>query len=255
MSAAFHTIDRATLLNILETIIEEDELRLVRFLLSNTCLNIRIGGTKEEKKFTKDVQRRKQLSIAALAKLQNVWVRGDKLKKKTKLKLYRALVKSILTYNCSTWALTQAEEKKLDAFHRKLLKRVFGIRYPVKTTIKALYKQCNERPLSLYVLENRWRLFGHIPRRDREIPANKAMEELFVPQGDKYRGRPITTLSVILNNDLSRLQSSTFCLKTFKNIESLKKITEQRDQWRILCTRIQKAAEALQSDDYDAERR
>ena len=357
MSAAFDTIDRATLLNIFETIIEEDELRLVRFLLSNTCLNIRIGGTKEEKKFTsnigtpqgdslspilfvvylenalkevrlilpesektlpneiayaddvdfiareridvaqiqrvlkrynlevnvdkteytildrnekswkntkkvgtligdtEDVQRRKQLSTAVLAKLQNVWVRGDKLKKKTKLKLYRALVKSVLTYNCSTWALTQAEEKKLDAFHRKQLKRVVGIRYPVKITNKALYKQCNERPLSLYVLENRWRLFGHILRRDREIPANKAMEGFFVPQGDKYRGRPITTLPVVLNNDLSRLESNTYGLKTFKDIENLKKIAEQRDQWRILCTRIQKAAEALQSDDYDAERR
>ncbi|GFS26217.1 very-long-chain enoyl-CoA reductase [Elysia marginata] len=208
MSAAFDTIDRVTLLNILETIIEEDELRLVRFLLSNTCLNKRIGGAKEEKKFTSntgtpqgdslspvlfvvylenalkevrplppqlvtesektlpdeiayaddvdfiarkridvsqiqkvlkrynlevnvdkteytildrkenswkntkkvgsligdtaDVQRRKQLSTAALAKLQNVRVRGDKLKKKTKLKLYRALVKSVVTYNCST---------------------------------------------------------------------------------------------------------------------------------------------------------
>ena len=55
MSAAFDTIDRETLLNILETIIEEDELRLVRFLLSNTCLNIRIGGTKEEKKFTSNI--------------------------------------------------------------------------------------------------------------------------------------------------------------------------------------------------------
>ncbi|KAK3773203.1 hypothetical protein RRG08_025869 [Elysia crispata] len=357
MSAAFDTIDRATLLNILETIIEEDELRLVRFLLSNTCLNIRIGGTKEEKKFTsnigtpqgdslspilfvvylenalkevrpilpesektlpneiayaddvdfiareridvaqiqrvlkrynlevnvdkteytildrnekswkntkkvgtligdtEDVQRRKQLSTAALAKLQNVWVRGDKLKKKAKLKLYRALVKSVLTYNCSTWALTQAEEKKLDAFHRKQLKRVVGIRYPVKITNKALYKQCNERPLSLYVLENRWRLFGHILRRDREIPANKAMEGFFIPQGDKYRGRPITTLPVVLNNDLSRLESNTYGLKTFKDIENLKKIAEQRDQWRILCTGIQKAAEALQTDDYDAERR
>ena len=31
---------------------------------------------------TEDVQRRKQLSTAALAKLQNVWVRGNKLKKK-----------------------------------------------------------------------------------------------------------------------------------------------------------------------------
>ena len=50
MSAAFDTF-----LNILETIIEEDELRLVRFLLGNTCLNIRIGGTKEEKKFTSNI--------------------------------------------------------------------------------------------------------------------------------------------------------------------------------------------------------
>ncbi|KAK3789268.1 hypothetical protein RRG08_001658 [Elysia crispata] len=56
-------------------------------------------------------------------------------------------------------------------------------------------------------------------------------------------------------NDLSRLESNTYGLKTFKDIENLKKIAEQRDQWRILCTRIQKAAEALQSDDYDAERR
>ena len=95
---------------------------------------------------------------------------------------------------------------------------------------------------------------GIILRRDREFPANKAMEEFFVPQGDKYRGRPITTLPVVLNNDLSRLESSTYCLKTFKDIENLKKIAEQRDQWRILCTRIQKAAEALQSGDYDAER-
>ena len=55
MSAAFDTIDRETLLNILQTIIEEDELRLVQFLLSNTCLNIRIGGTKKEKKFTSNI--------------------------------------------------------------------------------------------------------------------------------------------------------------------------------------------------------
>ncbi|GFS26219.1 hypothetical protein ElyMa_001710700 [Elysia marginata] len=86
-------------------------------------------------------------------------------------------------------------------------------------------------------------------------PSQKRMEGFFVPLGDKYRGRPITTLPVVLNNNLSRLESSTYCLKTFKDIENLKKIAEQRHQWRILCTRIQKEAEALQSDDYDAERR
>ena len=77
------------------------------------------------------------------------------------------------------------------------------------------------------------------------------MEGFFVPPGDKYRARPITTLPVVLNNDLSRLESSNYCLKTFKDIENLKKIAEQREQ----CTRIHKTAEASQSDDYDAERR
>ena len=52
------------------------------------------------------------------------------------------------------------------------------------------------------------------------------MEGFFVPQGDKYRGRPITTLPMVLNNDLSRLESNTYCLKTFKDIENLKKIAE-----------------------------
>ncbi|GFS10567.1 hypothetical protein ElyMa_004812400 [Elysia marginata] len=47
-----------------------------------------------------DIERRKQLSSAALVKLKNVWLKGDKITKNTKLKLYKALVKSVLTYNC-----------------------------------------------------------------------------------------------------------------------------------------------------------
>ena len=355
MSAAFDTIERKTLLDILKTIIEEDELRIVRFLLSNTSLNVKIVGATEEKEFTsnigtpqgdslspvlfvvylehalkevrttlpqpttelekflpreiayaddvdfvaseninvaeiqnvlkkyklevnvdkteyttltrtentwkttkkvgtligdtEDIQRRKQLSTAALAKLQNVWIRGDKIKKKTKIKLYRALVKSVLTYNCSTWALTQTEEKQLDAFHRKQLKRVLGIRYPVRITNKSLYKQCEEQPLSIYILECRWRLFGHILRRDREIPANVAMDGFFAKQGNRYRGRPLTTLPVVLNNDLSRLATSGLSLKNKEDLDHLRGIAQQRHQWSVLATRIREAAEAAQSDD------
>ena len=126
--------------------------------------------------------------------------------------------------------------------------------YSIKIFVIKFDRGWNKRSY-VSISASSWRLFGHILRRDREIPANKAIEGFFVPQGDKYRGRPITTLPVVLNNDLSRLESSTYCLKTSKDIDNLKKIAEQRDQWRILCTRIQKAVEALQSDDYDAERR
>ena len=44
MSAAFDTVDRRKLLKILEKIIDEDELRIIRFLLSNTTINIRVNG-------------------------------------------------------------------------------------------------------------------------------------------------------------------------------------------------------------------
>ena len=229
MSAAFDTIDRNQLLNIIATIVNEDELRIIRFLLSNTKIKTRINGAtktntfisnvgtpqgdslspvlfivylehalkevrttlprpivKYEKEipneiayaddvdfigqdyvnineiqetlhkyqlkvntdkteFTalskngedwknakkvgsligdlEDVERRKQLSTAALNKLYHVWMKGNKLKTTTKIQLYKSLVKSILLYNCSTWALTLTEEEKINAFHRKQLKK------------------------------------------------------------------------------------------------------------------------------------
>ena len=218
MSSAFDTIDRQTLLDILREIVEEDELRIIRFLLSDTIINTRINAATKEKPFEsnigspqgdslspvlfsiylenalkevrtilprptsdfektlpteivnaddvdfigldfadiaevqktlkkynslvnadkteqttlsrsgkeyrnakkvgtligdeEDINRRKRLSTAALAKLQNIWIKGDKVKRKTKIKLYRTLVKSVLTYNCGTWALTKKKQKK-----------------------------------------------------------------------------------------------------------------------------------------------
>ena len=44
MSAAFDAIDKDILLQILKSIVEEDELRLIQFLLSNTYINTRINN-------------------------------------------------------------------------------------------------------------------------------------------------------------------------------------------------------------------
>ena len=79
-----------------------------------------------------DVKRRSQLASAALNKHSKLWSGKKKIKNKTKLRIYKTLVKPILTYNCSTWGLNKSEEDRLDAFHRKQLKRVLGIKYPTK---------------------------------------------------------------------------------------------------------------------------
>ena len=55
MSAAFDTIDRDILLQILKNIVEVDELRLIQFLLSNTHINISINNADINAPFTSNV--------------------------------------------------------------------------------------------------------------------------------------------------------------------------------------------------------
>ena len=198
-----------------------------------------------------DVERRKQLSNAALYKLKNIWIGKDKINHNIKIKLYKALVKSILTYNCGTWALAQNELNKLDAFHRKQLRKGLNIYYPTKISNKTLYKKCNEKPLSTHILESRWRLFGHILRRNEEIPANKAMELYFHRTEKRFRRRPTTTLPVIINKDLLQIQDN-LSLKSTDDLKHLRSLAQDRDQWKSLNKQIVEVAEASRSDDQDA---
>ena len=54
-TAAFDTIDRNQLLNIIAAIVNEDELRIIRFLLSNTKMNTRINCATKTNTFISNV--------------------------------------------------------------------------------------------------------------------------------------------------------------------------------------------------------
>ena len=49
------------------------------------------------------------------------------------------MVKSVLTYNSGTWGLSKTEELSLNAFHRRQLKQVLGVKYPVKMRNSIVY--------------------------------------------------------------------------------------------------------------------
>ena len=70
--------------------------------------------------------RRKQLAITSMNSMNKIWIRRTKISENRRLKLYNALVKPVLTYNCATWGLTKQEEEKLDAFHRQQLRHIIG---------------------------------------------------------------------------------------------------------------------------------
>ena len=53
-------------------------------------------------------------------------LRSDNIKRGTKLLIYRSLIRSVLTYASETWTLSQADERTLATFERKVLRSIFG---------------------------------------------------------------------------------------------------------------------------------
>ena len=360
MSAAFDTINRERLLQILDKFLDEDEIRLVQFLLSNTNISIKVNGTtqelpflsnigtpqgdslspvlfilyleaalkeirdlpdqkeehlpseiayaddvdfvstikhkdiksvqtvlkkynllvneekteytdikreqkKEDEKWRKvkkvgsllgdeeDMARRRTLAAAAMAKMDKIWIRQDKISKKRKINIYRALVKSILLYNCGTWGVTKTEEQKMDAFHRKQLRRLLGIRYPTRISNQKLYAETGEQPISETMRSARWKLLGHILRRDQNIPANMAMTLYFnenIRGETKFRGARRTTLPTVLNNDLAKTHHTdhNYCkqlkLANTQDLITLQNLATDRKYWRRLVFRVTCAGRA-----------
>ena len=200
---------------------------------------------------SEDIKRRKVLAQNAFNELKNIWTRKDKIREQKRIQLYEALVIPILLYNCGTWGLTKQNLESLNTMHRKHLRNIIGVHWPEKISNPDLYDRCKVKPISHRVKEQRWKLLGHILRREDTIPAQTAMTDYF-QRGTKYQGRTPTSLPTILNQDLKRY--TTFLkttpgellytsqksnaipgqLTSERDLVSLKALAQDRDTWREL---------------------
>jgi hypothetical protein len=110
-----------------------------------------------------------------------------------------------------TWALTQAETDRLDAFHRRQLKAVIGVRYPDKISTIDLYERIGSAPLSHDLFQARWRMLGHVLLFNDEVPARKAMAYYFNMPEEKaarFQGHPRTTIATTTDQDIKNIQET-----------------------------------------------
>ena len=208
-----------------------------------------------------DIAKRKQLSIAGMNELNNVWIRHDRIRLRKRLNLYKQLVKMLLVYNCSTWGMRKKDEASLDAFHRQQLRRMLRIRWPHRIHNARLYELTNESPISLFVTRQRWTLLGHILRQEVDTPANQAMDFYFEEtvyvsfqghdaiHGVANRGGVRTTLATTIDRDIKRafalnpncpLQKFTCA----KDLSDARAYAQNRCNWEELCNYILEAAQA-----------
>jgi hypothetical protein len=106
--------------------------------------------------------------------------------------LYKTLVRPIVLYRAECWSLSGTNEKMVDVFERKILRRIYG---PIKGRDqwrcrfnKELYDLFKEPRLSVVIRIARLRWAGHVARMDENCMPRRLM--YVQPEGLRKVGRP-----------------------------------------------------------------
>jgi capsule polysaccharide modification protein KpsS len=99
--------------------------------------------------------------------------------KQSKPKLYRTVIRPIVTYASETWVLKEAIILKLLAFERKTLRRIFGPTnenqiWRVKTN-EELNKMIKHKNIINHIKAQRLSWFGHVQR----MPDTRTVKKIF----------------------------------------------------------------------------
>ena len=172
---------------------------------SSTEIKIRIGA-----------------ATSAMARLNKIW-RSKDISFPTKLKLYKALIVSILLYGCESWTLTAETSRRVRTFETKCFRRLLNIPWHARKTNEHVLVQVTslagpQEPLLATVKRRKLAWFGHVTRHN-SLPKTVLQGTL---EGRRRRGRQ--TKSWMDNiKEWTRMDSPTLIRKA-----------EDRSSWRIL---------------------
>ena len=134
-------------------------------------------------------------------------------------------MRPVLSYGAETWTTTRAEDRELQIFERKVLRRIFG---PVciagewrRRTNNELYALYNEPDVVWLNKLARLRWAGHVVRMNEDaVPKKVLMDPLY---GRRRVGRPrLRWLDCVGNDD------------RYIGIRNWMGAAQNRDSWRLL---------------------
>ena len=152
-----------------ESITVEDqtikEVQKFTYLGATVCKG---GGGMED---LKNGQSKARSAFMRLMKIR----RSSSLSRRTKLKLFRTLVVLVLAYGCETWKMNKAENKMLNIFQNKCLRKILREQWEDHTPTEEHEVKRRKRKMT-----------GHILCEDRNNITSVAMT--WAPEGKREEG-------------------------------------------------------------------
>ena len=176
-----------------------------------------------------DIKRRKGLLLTHMKAKKKIY-HSRRLSNTFKVRYFVAFAESVFLYNCELWTLTQTEEKKIDAFHRRQLRWALGIFYPRIITCKELYNATKQEPWSAKIRRRRMSFLGHLCRLHEDTPARKALTEALRTIKKKKGGQKNTWLKNI-KYDLAEASINIELAKPTEVLHKIIELAANRKEW------------------------
>ena len=152
-----------------------------------------------------DINKRIGKAASTLARLTaRVWT-SPKLSVKTKMAAYNACVISALLYGSETWTTCAGQERRLNTFHLRSIRRILGICWRDRVTNADVLYRVGLPTMHTLLRQRRLRWLGHVCHmEDGRIPKDILYGELAL--GRRTTGRP-------------QLRYKDFCVSDMKAVD------------------------------------
>ena len=198
---------------------------------NNACLDVELG---------------KRIGKAAtnMAKLSaRVW-ENKKLTPQTKVAVYRACIVSTLLYGSESWTTYAGQEKRLNTFHMRCLRRILSISWTDKVSNNEVLERADIPSMFTLLRQRRLRWLGHVHRmKDGRIPKDLLYGEL--ESGSRPVGRPKLRFKDVCKRDM---------LATGLPAGNWETHAADRGEWRSVCSRVLQVGETKLKAEADERR-
>lgn len=107
---------------------------------------------------SKDIMHRLQKVRDAFQRLRRVWATRE-IGRRTKIRLFKALVCPVPLYGFETWKITKNNDRELNSFQCRCLRRILQIRWQQRITSKRVVELAKFNGISCEVRQRRWNCF------------------------------------------------------------------------------------------------
>jgi hypothetical protein len=156
-------------------------------------------------------------------------VKSRALNRNSKLKIYKSLIRPLVTYGCESWTSTNQDEQHLRIFERKILRKIFG---PVKDKDGSwririnheLSKLIENTDIVRFIKSRRRGWLGHVMWMDEKRIPKRALE--WKPTGRRIRERPRKRWIEDIEEDTQSMEKRGW-RKLSKEMTEWRRITEK----------------------------